>query len=83
MEITEEQAAGMSREEAIRTLAAMGDRRAQLMLAGPAITGPVARPRLDPMVLAVRVALLQLGDEVRDERQAAKAEVAELAGMRG
>lgn len=84
-----DEAAGMSRQEAIRTLAAAGDRTGMLMLAGPVITDADAqalrsfRPKLDPMALAVRVALLQLGAEVRDERAAALADVAELAGLRG
>lgn len=83
-----EEASGMSRMQAIRTLAAAGDRRAQLMLAGPVMSdGDVQRlrgfrPRLDPMALAVRWALAGIAQDIRDERAAAEAEMRELAGAR-
>lgn len=79
-----EEAQGMSRQEALRTLAAAGDRRAELMLAGPVVSDADVqrlrsfRLRLKPMALAVRLAMLEL----QAEREAAEAEFAELRGAR-
>lgn len=86
MELTAERAAEMSRAEALRALATAegvpaADRRlALIMLEGPEITGPVARPRRQVMAAAVSLALLQYQAEVDDDRAAARAEVRELAG---
>lgn len=56
-----EEAKGMTRAQALRTLAALGHEGAKILLAGPVITEADVRqakaPRLKPMVIAVRAAL--------------------------
>lgn len=88
IELTAADAARMSRDEALRTLATADgvpekDRRiAQLMLAGPEVDGPVGRPRRNLTFVAVHAALTQLSAEVREERALAHADLRELAGGR-
>lgn len=90
-ELSAQEAAEMSRAEALRVLATAEDvpendrRVAELMLAGPEISFMEAqalrgfRPKRLPMVAAVRRALAQRAHDIASEREAAKAEVAELA----
>lgn len=87
-----DEALGMSREQALRTLATAegvpeSDRRlALIMLGGQAITPADEqrlrgfRPRAKPMVVAVAFAMRQIDHEAARERIDARGEVLELSG---
>jgi len=84
--LTADEAAGMTRAQALRALATgegvpEKDRRiAELMLAGPEIDGLPKRTFVKPLVAAVNVALWQIGAECREQRLAAEADLRELSG---
>jgi hypothetical protein len=92
-ELSAQEAADMSRAEALRVLATAEDvpeqdrRVAELMLAGPEISFteeqalrrfPSKRPVLD---VSVKRALLEYGVAIGREREAAQADIDELMGL--
>ncbi len=82
-----DEAAGMSRQQAIRTLAAAGDRRAQIMLAGHVVTDANVqrlrsfRPTHSQMAVAVHFAMLELQAVAEDQRAQDRADALELQGL--